>query len=210
MKTSHFNILIQDTDQYFAQGLTALLQFACLHRQTTATFLTKKNAYLADLMIVSDDTPSFIWAYHATARNTRQTVLLIQDRVRCRKAPSGLHEVAVIQRNDNTNTVLQLVKLAFKKHNDRATNNVPYRTPALTAREHQVLSALAQGHQPNQIAIQLGLKVKTISGYKCTAMRKLGFSRNHELYHWLFLKWGMRQNLIGPLGATPASVSVPM
>ncbi len=104
--------------------------------------------------------------------------------------------------------MLQLIDLVFNKHNDCATNKPPYRMPVLTPRELQVLSAIAQGVQPGRLARQLGLHVKTISSHKCTAMRKLGFSRNHELYHWLSRQGGLVKNPINTRGSAP--VTVPM
>ncbi|WP_261161540.1 LuxR C-terminal-related transcriptional regulator [Serratia fonticola] len=38
---------------------------------------------------------------------------------------------------------------------------------------------------PDEIASKLSLNVKTVSTHKLTAMRKLGFKRNGELYYWL-------------------------
>lgn len=209
MKKTHINIFIHDTDQYFALGLAALVQSACLRRRTTVTFLTQKTYYLADLMIVSGEPPPIIWPYHARAGNTWQVVLLIQDRVRYRAPPSALHEVGVIKRSDSTNIVLQLIDLVLKKNDDHTTNNAPYYIPTLTARELQVLSGIAQGLQSVQIAKQLGLHAKTISSHKCAAMRKLGFSRNQELYYWLRRQSELMQNNINSQGFPSITVTTP-
>jgi len=45
MKKNHINIFIQDPNQYFAQGLSALLQIEELCSDTTVTFLTHQNRY---------------------------------------------------------------------------------------------------------------------------------------------------------------------
>lgn len=198
MKKTHINIFIQDTNQYFAQGLAALLQSVCLSRQASMTLLSKKDFYMADLMIVSSDTPSFIWAYRAWQMNARQTILLIQDSARYRTAPNDLPEAGVIKRCDNINSVLKMIDLALMNHANHATNRALYCMPVLTPREIQVLSAIAQGLQSVRIATKLGLHVKTVSTHKCTAMRKLGFSRNQELYYWLRLQSELTQSSFTP------------
>ncbi|WP_447889552.1 helix-turn-helix transcriptional regulator [Serratia fonticola] len=208
MKKTHIKIFIQDTNQYFAQGLAALLQSFYLSRQATVTFLSKKNYYLADLVIVSSDTPSFIWAYRARQFNTRQLLFLIQDSSRYRTAPSDLHEAGVIKRGDNTNSVLQLIDLALIEQADCVTNLAQFCMPVLTPREIQVLSAIALGFQSVRIAKKLGLHVKTISAHKCAAMRKLGFSRNQELYNWLHIQSELAQSPINTQNSAP--ITVPM
>ncbi|MCQ4107085.1 LuxR C-terminal-related transcriptional regulator [Erwinia persicina] len=185
MKKNHVNIFIQDPNQYFAQGLSALLQMEELSRGTTVTFLTHQNSYLADLIIVTDDPSAFFKAYSTAMMNTRRNVLLIQDNLRYRAVSQTLCRAGIIKRRDNINTVRQLIETAFKKHNDSATDEALYKSPSLTFREGQILTAIAQGLQPKRIAMQLGVHIKTVSAHKCAAMRKLGFSRNHELYLWL-------------------------
>ncbi|WP_431223564.1 response regulator transcription factor [Serratia sp. L9] len=56
---------------------------------------------------------------------------------------------------------------------------------AITRRELEVLKGIAVELSPMQIARQLNISRKTVSSHKYTAMRKLGFSRTHDLYHWL-------------------------
>lgn len=52
----------------------------------------------------------------------------------------------------------------------------------LTPRERDVLQGISQELTPEEIASKLSLNVKTVSTHKLTAMRKLGFKRNGELY----------------------------
>lgn len=196
MKKKHINIFIQDPNQYFAQGLTALLQVEDLRRHTTVTFLTQQNRYLADLIIVPDDPTSFLKAYSTAMMNARRNVLLIQDNFRYRAVSQTLYRAGIIKRRDSINTVQRLIETAFEKHNDSANDDALYRSPPLTFREGQILTAIAQGLQLNRIARQLGVHSKTVSAHKCAAMRKLGFSRNHELYLWLCNQNGLPQSLI--------------
>ncbi|MCL1029405.1 hypothetical protein KAJ71_10290 [Serratia sp. arafor3] len=55
----------------------------------------------------------------------------------------------------------------------------------LTPRERDILQGISRELTPRQIANNLSLSVKTVSTHKLTAMRKLGFKRNSELYFWL-------------------------
>ncbi|AKG69586.1 TPA: helix-turn-helix transcriptional regulator [Serratia fonticola] len=196
MKKNHVNIFIHDPNQYFAQGLSALLQIEELCKNTTVTFLTHQNRYLADLIIVTDDPSAFVKVYSATMMNARRNVLLIQDNFRYRTVSQTRYSAGIIRRHDSINTVLQLLDSTFKKHNDSTTDDALYRSPSLTFREGQILTAIAQGLQPKMIARQLGMHPKTVSTHKCAAMRKLGFSRNHELYLWLCNQNGLPQSLI--------------
>lgn len=55
----------------------------------------------------------------------------------------------------------------------------------LTYRESEVLRYLRQGRSPTDTARVMKLQVKTVSSHKRSAMRKLNFKRNHELFHWM-------------------------
>lgn len=56
---------------------------------------------------------------------------------------------------------------------------------SLTARELEVMRYMKWEMAPGIVSHYLKLSPKTISGYKRSVMRKLGFERNEELYHWL-------------------------
>ncbi|OMQ18954.1 helix-turn-helix transcriptional regulator [Serratia oryzae] len=55
----------------------------------------------------------------------------------------------------------------------------------ISAREIEVLRGIATELTPYQIAKNMQISIKTVSGHKHAAMRKLGFKRTHELYNWL-------------------------
>lgn len=55
----------------------------------------------------------------------------------------------------------------------------------LTLRESEVLRYLRQGKSHEETANVMSLHVKTISSHKRSAMRKLNFKRNQELFQWL-------------------------
>lgn len=183
MKKNHINILIQDTNRYFAQGLTDLLRTECQHRNTGVTFLTYTHRFQADVIIVTDDAPTIIQTCPPPAMQTRQKILLIQDRPRHRAASQAQPNIGVIQRRDSINSVIEQV---FTKHPDNPAIEAFPDRPDLTPRESEVLSALARGLTPKRIARLFGLHAKTVSHHKRGAMRKLGLYRVHDLHQWLY------------------------
>lgn len=209
MKKNNINIFIQDTNQYFAQGLTALLQVDELCRHTTVTFLTHQNRYLADLIIVQDEPTSYFKVCPCILMNARRNILLIRGNYRYWTVSQTLSRINIIKRSDSINTVLQLIETAFKGHNERTIDDHLYKSPSLTFREGQVLSAIAQGLTPKRIGRQLDVHFKTVSIHKRAAMRKLGFSRNHELYLWLSNHNGLPQLLIEALSLSSSQKSNP-
>lgn len=184
MTKMHIHILIQDTNLYFAQGLTTLLQDNFICRKINAVFLTRDQAHLADLLILSNEMSQLMWAYFATPTPFRQTVLVIQNTHRQHALPRYLHTAGIIRRCDTKETTLQRIEAASSQSLP-SYEETPDEPLTLTPREYQILSLTGQGVLPYEIAKQLKLHIKTVSTHKCSAMRKLGFSRNHDLYRWL-------------------------
>ncbi|CAI2021181.1 two component system sensor kinase SsrB [Serratia proteamaculans] len=180
----HIHILIQDTNQYFVLGLTALLQDNFMCGKINALFVTREHAHLADLLILSSEVSQFMWAYPATTASFRQTVLVIQN-PRQRALPHYLHTAGTIRRRDTKETVLQLIEEVWRQSPPSSLKEILNKPLTLTSREYQILSLISQGLSQSLIAWQLKLQSKTVSSHKCSAMRKLGFSHNHDLYHWL-------------------------
>lgn len=55
----------------------------------------------------------------------------------------------------------------------------------LSQRELEVIRYFSEGYHPSEVALTLGINIKTVSAHKRNAMKKMGISRNNELYHWL-------------------------
>lgn len=55
---------------------------------------------------------------------------------------------------------------------------------ALSDREYQVLTMIASGKTPNEIASSLSLSVKTVSTYRTRLLEKLSMHSNAELTHY--------------------------
>ncbi|MEQ9093759.1 MAG: response regulator transcription factor [Miltoncostaeaceae bacterium] len=54
----------------------------------------------------------------------------------------------------------------------------------LTAREREVLRHIARGYLYKEIAMRLGISVKTVETHVGAVLRKLQLSTRHELSHW--------------------------
>ena len=54
----------------------------------------------------------------------------------------------------------------------------------LTAREREVLQHIARGYLYKEIALQLGISVKTVEAHVSAVLRKLQLSTRHELSRW--------------------------
>ncbi|HEX4186384.1 MAG TPA: response regulator transcription factor [Solirubrobacteraceae bacterium] len=72
-----------------------------------------------------------------------------------------------------------------------ATGAAPVDPPAgdqdldqLTPREREVLRHIARGYMYKEIALQLGISVKTVEAHVSAVLRKLQLSSRHELSRW--------------------------
>ena len=54
----------------------------------------------------------------------------------------------------------------------------------LTAREREVLRHIARGYLYKEIALELGISVKTVEAHVSSVLRKLQLSTRHELSRW--------------------------
>ena len=81
-----------------------------------------------------------------------------------------------------TATVSQALLDAFLQTNTGSDEKSVFRT--LTDREREILQMLAEGKSNKQIAISLGISVKTVETHRATVMRKLEINSIVELVHY--------------------------
>ncbi|MBD8107914.1 helix-turn-helix transcriptional regulator [Erwinia persicina] len=185
---SHIDIVILDNDQYFSQGLEALLASYFIRVGCTTAFLPAQHYWKADLVFQQQNLNQTAQYCHRQPAHY-QSLITIQEPVppgyRQRLVPC-LSEKSVINRLISTGALLNEVE-RIMKHDTPAAQ--PWACPrcalTLTLREKQVLLAIRRAQSPGQIATELKLSVKTISAHKWSAMKKLGFKRNTELLNWL-------------------------
>lgn len=58
----------------------------------------------------------------------------------------------------------------------------PAQVDLLSARERDVFVAIARGRVPKQIAVELGLAIKTVYVHRANVLAKLGVRNDHDLY----------------------------
>lgn len=182
----HIDIVIIDDDRYFAQGLETLLHMYFVRKGWSVTFLPEQLYLMATLIIQSDKAARPLQFCHFRQPKKQHNMIIIQHPPRLRRRlPACMNEHGIIRRSDSTEVVLHLVEQMFRGPTPVSPHQCSHCSQALTAREWEVLYTIRRGMVPSQIAGYLNLSVKTVSTHKRAAMRKLGFQRNTELYHWL-------------------------
>ncbi|WP_273831163.1 helix-turn-helix transcriptional regulator [Serratia bockelmannii] len=179
-----FNFVILDDDRFFVHELILLLHqyFMSIQIKIKITELTLPSE--ADLVFIGPRihlAPSYLSGW--ISRCPR--IIQVRDSGCHRELPiRGMLGIkGEIDRHAGRQSVLQEVTrvLRFTAIDAKAS----YCAEPLSWRERQILNCLLAGESIGQIAWRLTLSQKTVSGYKCCAMRKLGFTRNIELYRWL-------------------------
>lgn len=111
------------------------------------------------------------------------------------KKPHCVNESGVIYRNDSLDVVLFRIISILRSHRKfKDTERECYwcERVFITARERDIMHCLSLEMRPAAISRYLNISTKTVSSHKATIMRKLGFSKNIELYHWL-LRGGLKK-----------------
>ncbi|MBC3252362.1 response regulator transcription factor [Serratia fonticola] len=182
--THTITIAIFNTDRYFAQGLKALLHHYFTRRNIPVRFVSGCAGFKAILIFKESNVRHSVRFCRQRHVDGRQRVIIIQNSSYYHRP--CLSEQGMIDRNISVNALLQnLEQVLATPPCTEPVEKCPRCAQKLTLREYQILSALEQGRQVAQIALQMKLSPKTISGYKRCAMAKLGFNRNADLYYWL-------------------------
>ncbi|BEO44291.1 hypothetical protein SMQE13_36420 [Serratia marcescens] len=188
----YLTVFIQDTNRFFTQGIEHLLRSHFLAKGGDVRFVSAAHCEVVDVAILAEPTG---WPLHPCrflkgAWRQKPTVIITvsEGRIRKRQLWSACEsELGVITRGDSPGDVLNLVEKMLALLGDApATSEKCARCSfVLTSREDQVLRGMACGLTPSRVARVLNITAKTVSAHKCSAMRKLGFRRSGELYHWL-------------------------
>lgn len=194
--TQTVTIAILDTDRFFALGLEALLRHHFTRRHTPVRFVSGQASTEATLLFQGSGVSRSIQFCRQRHADDRQRVITVQDTFRHHqhsRAPC-LSERGMIDRHISVNTLLLDVERVLAEPPITApVGKCPRCVQVLTPREYQILSALGRGWRGGQIALQMNLNPKTVSTHKRSAMTKLGFLRNTDLYHWL-LSGGLKNS----------------
>lgn len=183
---AHLDIVILDTNRFFAMGLEAILKPYLLLRGYPPAFFSDSYDGNADLVFRLQGLP-------VTAQCCCADSSLPQYRIAIQESPLPLprlrlsdcfREQGTISRRIGVEALLAEVDMLLASP-AIPNQHCPRCVSTLSVRELQVLRALKWELTPKQIAKELRVSIKTVSAHKCAAMEKLGFTRNSELYHWL-------------------------
>lgn len=181
-------IAIQDRNHYFSQGIKHILQDYLQAKGYTWRFVSVTSEIAIDLMVC---VKPFGWSTRLNSLrenpgDRRLGTIVIWDTIL--ENIRHQHGPEVLSRKARPDAVLHMVEEMFEQASQsslEANKERTYSCLKLTPREREVLQGISWELTPNKIANKLSLSVKTVSTHKLTAMRKLGFRRNSELYHWL-------------------------
>lgn len=181
-------IAIQDRNHYFSQGIQHILQDYLQAKGYTWRFVSVTSEIAIDLMVC---VKPFGWSTRLNSLrenpgDRRLGTIVIWDTIL--ENIRHQHGPEVLSRKARPDAVLHMVEEMFEQASQsslEANKERTYSCLKLTPREREVLQGISWELTPNKIANKLSLSVKTVSTHKLTAMRKLGFRRNSELYHWL-------------------------
>ncbi|WP_422528794.1 response regulator transcription factor [Serratia fonticola] len=176
-------ISLSDSDRFFLQGMQHLLKAFFYKKGISAEFVSTLEGTVADVRVADLIVKRAIaWEQH---KHECHKIVIVRN---C--AQQGGGKIFALQgevnRSEKLEGVVRLLDELFEpsawlSHCDNAT------CIKISARERQVLLCIAAELTPCQIAKKLAISPKTVSGHKKTVMRKLGFSRQNDLYNWLLL-----------------------
>ncbi|MGQ6007897.1 response regulator transcription factor [Serratia sp. IR-2025] len=181
-----------DNDRFFIEGLQRLLLAYFSRRGMRVQLLAAAQAHRADMVFqsVERDWQARFCLCSVSGSRPINFALREPGDTRWRDKPRCISEAGVIFRNDSPGSVVGQLDLALAGMAARAYGGEARRChwcerQRITRREQDVMRYLACELPQTTIARNLHLSVKTVSNHKQAAMRKLGFKRNVDLYHWL-------------------------
>lgn len=196
------SLVFIDRDKFFIEGLKQLILPYLEHKGMRVRVLDDAAAWQADVVFksVERDWQARFCQHRTPGSSQLNFSLRAPEDTRWRNQPRCCNEFGVIFRNDPIESILRLVELGVEESAaGLGTNHCCWcEQQRITRREWDVMRYLAWEMPPMAIAGYLHLSVKTVSHHKQAAMRKLGFKRNADLYHWLRLgglktvkRWGI-------------------
>ncbi|CAI2526312.1 helix-turn-helix transcriptional regulator [Serratia ficaria] len=170
----NINVVIDDENRYFAEGLRFCIEQYAQTNNKTVHFLTPGCAEQPDVVFSSSRRRAQRW--RRTGHGGAPQVVTVKEK----PVLAAIDRARVLYRTD------EQIKL-FELLNEVLSGNQPIlvRRQVLTRRERQVAGYLRSGLDQSQTARLLGLSVKTVHSHKRSIMSKLMLHRHHEFIYWL-------------------------
>ncbi|MEW5494376.1 LuxR C-terminal-related transcriptional regulator [Enterobacter cloacae] len=182
-----FIIAIGLSDNYFSLGIKHILRTYFHRRRCEVRFISLDNDEDADLIILSEDKTRLARPCRIKQNSGRLITVLDDCGTRSRDRMVCVTEVGSLSRRDNAESLLSLVSRVFfgRKGYLMSYRRCPCCSHSLIKIEKDVLQGLYRGLSLATMARLHDVSIQSVSRYKRSAMTKLGFERNHELYNWL-------------------------
>ena len=186
-------IALFDNNIYFGIGLQEALTQYFNARGKRTKFVKMQQFNEADLVFsyFPPGVPSYFCHLHNIGRRvlyfslrTRKVHHFSSNTARCTL------ESSVIYHDMSLTTILHLISTELEREKTWVSKcshrkNCVCQNNRLTPRENEVLQLILQEMTIKRIAQMLAISIKTVSNHKMSAMRKMGFRRDVELYNWL-------------------------
>jgi DNA-binding NarL/FixJ family response regulator len=186
--TRTVTIAILDNNRYFAQGLEMLLNHHFTLRNVLVRFFPEQHSADATLLFQGSSINRSAQFCRQRHIMPSQRVISVQDTSRASRQRRGhcLSEQGIIDCHTDVKALLLDVERVLAQPLIIApVGKCPRCAQTLTQREYEILSTLSRMKCASRVARLMCLSPKTVSAHKRSAMRKLGFTRNIDLYYWL-------------------------
>lgn len=179
-------VVIYDTNQFFAAGIRQTLIVYCQQRNIPVRFedVFKENEWEnPHLVFIAETLPP--WLPRSRDNLMHQKYPRI---IQIREFPPRIvypYDARIMYRRQSIADLSQQLSDILDTHPCSTSPMPTPDTQPLTQQETRVLRYLSIGFHSVLISRYLNISPKTVSYHKRSAMKKLCFSRNIELYHWL-------------------------
>ncbi|AYM89258.1 DNA-binding response regulator [Serratia sp. 3ACOL1] len=181
-------VLIIDKDNYFIAGLRRIISDFYRSKDISVQFIVRHVAgFSADIIFQTFDYGARFNVWRSLPSGAPSPlVFLIRDQRNSLLSHlfQSVRKSGTLYRNQPIDVLKSMLEEAISMQGFLPPKKM-LDTQGFTLRESEVLRYLRQGKSHEETANVMRLHVKTISGYKRSAMRKLNFKRNQELFHWL-------------------------
>ncbi|CAI1948278.1 Capsular synthesis regulator component B [Serratia fonticola] len=183
-------VLIVDPNSFFASGLRQVVIKHLQCKGVQVLFMKEQQSYVfADLIFWAPGYDSTIMPMGLLVGNTYKSRMIMI--ISHEKTHVVRHAVPqVFYRHQSHNVLLALIDQvlnapAANRHSSAIHSNSHRAFEQLSPREWEVMCYVSKGKRLREIADNLNINVKTVSGHKRSAMGKLQLDRTIDLYHWL-------------------------